>query len=640
MALAYDPGSVGKYFVPRFALLYPLACLSALILILRSYPWRAGLSFDVLDLAAAAFAFWQAVAAVLSPAPVVAWLGYYNRGTGAVFWVALVVLFVVARRLLSRTRGVEVLAWVAAGTLAIAGIVAAAQAAGAESLWGGSEVLGRVDGTTGNPITLAGVSLLGLWLAAGLPQWRRSVTRFVVGAGAAGAAACLILSVSRAAYLGLAVGTLVLAIAWALERRRRALFVLGVVVVAAVAVTVAYGAVSGRDSDLLSRIAGDSTSGLTSSDSLRVALWHEASQAVAWRPLTGVGAGAFVVVDRRFRSPERKFSRPWELASDPHSLPLLVGATSGIPGLLLAGLVVVLLLRQMRIARRESGRAGAAARAPTSFRFSAGLAYLTAAVTFLLFSPLDPVLAVPMTLVAGATCGAPLASDRLSWQVAAQWSRRRIAVALTAALVTVGVALLVVTAGGVQWWRADRALARSARDRDTDSAVRAAQLWGLEPFYSLEAGAKTWRQGLSADDSTRVSLGRSLVQRGIARDRTGALGYADLARLDIAQARLREAVTTLREGLTSNPHQPVLQGLWGYAALVAETQVKDGGLAGELLGELRTLPADSPDAWFWISRVLAARGDTAGEAAARARARRLAPLLGSWRYRQRLLHAR
>jgi hypothetical protein len=89
-----------------------------------------------------------------------------------------------------------------------------------------------------------------------------------------------------------------------------------------------------------------------------------------------------------------------------------------------------------------------------------------------------------------------------------------------------------------------------------------------------------------------------------------------------------------------NLHHPALEGLWGYAALIAQTQVKDKALASELLAGLQGLPADTPDAWFWISRTLAARGDTAGAAAARARAKELAPALGSWRHGQRLLHGR
>ena len=77
------------------------------------------------------------------------------------------------------------------------------------------------------------------------------------------------------------------------------------------------------------------------------------------------------------------------------------------------------------------------------------------------------------------------------------------------------------------------------------------------------------------------------MQQGIARDPTGALGDADLARLDVAQGRLAAAVDELRAGLRWNPHHhPALQGLWGYAALIAQTELKDEALASELLAGL------------------------------------------------------
>ena len=103
---------------------------------------------------------------------------------------------------------------------------------------------------------------------------------------------------------------------------------------------------------------------------------------------------------------------------------------------------------------------------------------------------------------------------------------------------------------------------------------------------------------------------------------------------------LQRPSTSSARACAGNPHHPALQGLWGYAALSAQTQVKDEALANELLAGLQSLPADTPDAWFWISRALAARGDAVGAAAARARAKELAPALGSRRYGQRLLHGR
>ena len=115
---------------------------------------------------------------------------------------------------------------------------------------------------------------------------------------------------------------------------------------------------------------------------------------------------------------------------------------------------------------------------------------------------------------------------------------------------------------------------------------------------------------------------------------------ADLARFDLSQGDTASAVARLRAGLRWNPSSPVLQGLWGYSALAAQTSLGEPDAAQRLLAGLAELPVNTPDGWFWISRALAARGDVEAVEDARARARDLAPHLGSWRYRQRLLQSR
>jgi O-antigen ligase len=641
VALAYSPSLVGKYYVPRFALLYPLTLAVVLLTVVQRRRLAETPSIDILDVLALGFAAWQALSAAVSPAPVIAWFGYYNRGTGALFWVALALLFVAARRLLDRHRGRQALTWSVAVVLVVAGVIAVAQVAGSSGLWGGAVVNGRVAGPTGNPVTLAGLSLLGLWLAAGVGSWPRwSVTQLVALAGVAGGATCLVLTVSRAAYLGIAVGIAVVAAAWIVERRRRALLVLACACAVALLATLAYGLAGGGDVSLLSRLDGSRAGGLSRSDSLRVALWREGVAGVAWRPLTGAGPGAFVVVDRLYRSPQDRVRQPWALASDPHSLPLLVAAGSGVPGLLLAVAFAALLVWTSWSRRRLAGGGQGSARAPSAELGLAGLSYLAATAVFLLLSPLDPTVAIPATLVAAVTCGAPTGAGRLSWRPPERIWRTSATAFIVIAAMVVGAALVVAVVAGVQWYRADQAFAASARVESATGMAQAAALWSWEPFYALEAGGKTWRQGLATKDAAAVVRGRTLVQQGVGRDPTGALGYADLARLDIAQGRLAQAVAELRAGLRRNPHHPALQGLWGYAALVAETEQKNDALSGELLAGLRRLPADTPDAWYWISRTLAARGDAAGAAAARARAKDLAPALGSWRYEQRLLSGR
>ena len=84
-------------------------------------------------------------------------------------------------------------------------------------------------------------------------------------------------------------------------------------------------------------------------------LWNAALSATADRPVAGLGAGAFVVADRLYRPAERRRQTPWALASDPHSLPLLLLATTGLVGLGLG--VATIVLAGLAVRRRRRGSA-------------------------------------------------------------------------------------------------------------------------------------------------------------------------------------------------------------------------------------------------------------------------------------------
>ena len=213
VSVAYDPALVGSYYVPRFALLYPLTLTVVVLAIIHQRRARESAGLDLLDLLVLAFAAWQALSAVLSPSPVLAWFGYYNRGTGALFSMALALLFVAARRLLDHPRGRQALTWFASAVL-LCRIRRWRRSRGPRTP-GGAVVNGRIAGPTGNPITLAGLRACGVWLAVGLPCWpRRSATQLLAAAGALGGAVCLVLTVSRAAYLGVAVRGVRVSLPW------------------------------------------------------------------------------------------------------------------------------------------------------------------------------------------------------------------------------------------------------------------------------------------------------------------------------------------------------------------------------------------------------------------------------------------
>jgi hypothetical protein len=187
------------------------------------------------------------------------------------------------------------------------------------------------------------------------------------------------------------------------------------------------------------------------------------------------------------------------------------------------------------------------------------------------------VVLVPAALIAGAAPGTPREGERWSWRLAAPNSRATGRVLVGAFLTVCGVALVVSAAAGVQWYRADLAFAAFARGAPPSEGERAAELWRWEPFYGLQTGAHLWREGLASEDDA-------------------ALGYADLARLELSQGSISGSVDQLRRGLRWNSSHPVLQGPWGYSALTARTTLEDLAEADRLLSALRAQRIDTPDA--------------------------------------------
>ena len=166
VALVYDPTLFTPYYAPRRVAFYVLVAALPLVVAWSLRGARRRPSVDLLDVLALAFAAWQIVAALVSPAGALAWVGYYNRGTGAIFWCALALVFVCARRLLSTRASQLVFAACLSGALVIAAVVAGLQAASVSTWWGSAGVIhGRVTGTLGNPVHLAAFGLAGVWLA-------------------------------------------------------------------------------------------------------------------------------------------------------------------------------------------------------------------------------------------------------------------------------------------------------------------------------------------------------------------------------------------------------------------------------------------------------------------------------------------
>ena len=493
----------------------------------------------------------------------------------------------------------------------------------------------RVPGTLGNPLGLGALGLVSIWLLGGLSASRRFGPAWLAAvAGAAAGAVCVALSVSRAAALGFVVGLIVLAVVWWLARRRADLVVLGGALLVAALASVAYAA--GPGDSLLGRAQSYSTQGgLSSSDEKRVMLWGEAAAAVAANPLTGVGSGAFVVADRLYRPTAQRIAMPRAVGADAHSLPLLVAAGSGAPGLILGGALLLLVcVRLWRVARGEpvAGAASAAAR----LSGEATLAYLLAAAVFAALSPLYGAIAVPAAVLIGAATGPPGRVTGRVWELGGADGGRAATVVRVCGLTTASVALAAVLLLGTQWWLADRSLVRAVQTSSVADVRRAAELWPWEPYYLLKAGRTVVGDAQQREDAAALADGRGLLLRGVAADQTGSAGYADLARLDMSVGKLEAAADGLRAGLRWNPQDPTLEGLWAYAALQAQRALGDERLAARLIDGLTRLPVATPDGWYWLAATYDALGKTGLAEDAREQARDLAPALDVDAYMERL----
>jgi O-antigen ligase len=638
VAAGYDPRLFAANWVPRVALVYPLVALIALVWLGARRP-ALGLRVDLLDLTVGAFCLWQVVAALAAPVPLLAWFGAYNRLGGAVWWLAMGALLVVARRAFARRATLDTFVWVVSVTVVLAAAVALVQAFGGEAWWErGPFTIGRMPGPTGNPVSLGGLGLLAVLLGALAltPGTLGRVTRWAAIVGAAAGLTAVVLSVSRAAYLGLLVGGITLAVVWGAGRRRRALAWLAAALAVTALATLLY-APGGVRAPLLRRISAQAErEGAVAGqiDPKRVAYWGVALRAARERPLAGYGPGAYVVAYRRFVPADVIQKDPASAVTDPHGIIFLFAAGSGVVGLLLAlGLVGVCGFVAVRSGL--DGRGGGAPRAgPATGRpVAAAGAFALAALAFLCLSPAEPAVVLSLFVVAGLGCAPGTVPARLCWT-----SSRRVAVAAWAVVFAATAAAGIGAAYlGIALWRADTAY-RVAVDRgDLAMAETAADRSPLMPAYQILAGKLALQAAFEPGGGAQlVADGRNRLRRALALDETDPLPRVDLAKLALQQGDVDAAIAEVRAGLEQSPRHPVLQAVWGYAVVTAARGGAGTDEADALRRGLEAYPDKVADASYWLSLAAAARGDEEAAAAAAAEARRLAPDLTPDDYERRL----
>ena len=109
--------SMRLYFTPRMVYFFLVAILFILTWVLVARPGLRAIRLDWMDGAGLALVLWEVVTAAAAPIPNLAWFGTYNRTSGAFMWIALILIFLCARRLLDGTRALRPLVWAAAFVL-------------------------------------------------------------------------------------------------------------------------------------------------------------------------------------------------------------------------------------------------------------------------------------------------------------------------------------------------------------------------------------------------------------------------------------------------------------------------------------------------------------------------------------------
>jgi len=202
----------------------------------------------------------------------------------------------------------------------------------------------RIYSTLGNPNLLAGYLLPILPLAVVvLLRWRRPLPRVFAATTLVMGATALVLTYSRAAWMGLVAATAVLAVLLALRSTRRwpplwrKVVPLAVLLGGGVLLAVLVWQVEPLRVRVLSLVAGREDS----SNNFRINVWLAALDMIQARPWLGIGPGndAFNLIYPLYAQP--RFS-----ALSAYSIPLELAVEAGIPGLLAGVGLVVASLRQ------------------------------------------------------------------------------------------------------------------------------------------------------------------------------------------------------------------------------------------------------------------------------------------------------
>jgi len=456
------------YHTPKLLVLTLLMLVAA-----GSWAWdvwtrREGLRVGPVSWALGALAALVVVSTLASPDRATSFFGATSLMTGALTWLlSLVAGVLVAHYATSRARLVQI-----SRTFALAGgvvaFVAMLGAVGLDPLGtrmseGFTWMVFQGMSTTGNPNYTAVLLVVPLVVSFALAIAENDARfRWAAAASAVLCAAAIFNTLTRAAWLGAAVGVLALVLTvpgWR-ERFGKRIGIAGVVLTFAALVSVLIlspTVVANRFTSLVTGLGGGLTSG-------RAALWSDGLAVATAHPLTGSGADRLGVAAYPFQTDVEFEGSSRLIMQDPHSLPLLAAAIFGIPAALALVAALALALKA-GFSRVRAGSGDAA----TLTLYAGWFAGLLGLVVTALFSVMTLTGIYALFLALGVVIAPTLKrADTRAWP----------------SLVGAVVAIAIITTGLWGVWRTARASNEFMQARLGDTPMHLEEGLRLAPWDS------------------------------------------------------------------------------------------------------------------------------------------------------------
>jgi O-antigen ligase/Flp pilus assembly protein TadD len=342
--LAFNPWGANAFELPKALLLRALVLLMGLAALIRFIEDRGSFS-PLLALRSAKWLLWpalafglaQAAATALSVNPRASLWGSYERQQGLLTLGAYLALFLFTAANL-RTRAQAERLWIAlvwgSAPVVVYGLL---QALGLDPLdW-------RTDAASPVLSTIGRANFFGSYLALVIPltmgRLLSNRRRWSTGLLLMGQSLCLVLTQARGAWIGLGVGMLTLALAWAMTTHDKRLT--AAALTAALLVTGCVALINLADGPVatlarlpgLDRLAGISRTG-EGSTAARLTIWRATLPLVSARPMLGYGPETMRVTFARVFPPQLVYYQGRHVTVDrAHNLWLDLWMSTGLVGL-------------------------------------------------------------------------------------------------------------------------------------------------------------------------------------------------------------------------------------------------------------------------------------------------------------------